>query len=200
MARVNVTESFSMAMNSLWLNKFRTFLTLLGIIIGVFTIIAVVSIIQGLNNYVDTKMAFFGANDFTVTKFSITTSLKEFREQMKRKDITLDEMRLLRSRCRSCELVGASVSTRRIIKFRNKSLKNVEIRGITYLDHMIGSVEELERGRHILKEELRTVDVTKEVKVVGKAEVMGAGVEVSHSKKTKLKSLPWAWSKGQKEL
>jgi len=72
MARVNVTESVAMAMSSLWSNKLRTFLTLLGIIIGVLTIIAVVSIIQGLNNYVYTKMAFFGANDFSVSKFSMT--------------------------------------------------------------------------------------------------------------------------------
>ena len=153
MARVHVGESVSMAMSSLWANKLRTFLTLLGIIIGVLTIIAVISIIQGLNKYVQTKMAFFGANDFAVTKFSFTGSLQEYREQLKRKDITLDEMRLLRSRCQSCEMVGASVSTRRTVKFGSQYLKNVETRGVTYLDHMIGSVEELDRGRHIQKED-----------------------------------------------
>jgi putative ABC transport system permease protein len=143
-----------MAMGSLWSNKLRTFLTLLGIIIGVLTIIAVVSIIQGLNNYVYTQFAFFGANDFTVSKFSMTGgSISEYREMMKRKNLTLDEMRLLRQRCQSCELVGASVSTSRTVKFRNQYLKDVEIRGVTYLDHMIGSVLELDRGRHILKED-----------------------------------------------
>jgi len=70
MAKINIGESFGMAMGSLWSNKLRTFLTLLGIIIGVLTIIAVVSIIQGLNNYVYTKMSFYGANDFAVTKFA----------------------------------------------------------------------------------------------------------------------------------
>lgn len=149
MARVNVGESVSMAMSSLWANKLRTFLTLLGIIIGVLTIIAVVSIIQGLNNYVYTKMAFFGANDFTVSKFSFTSSFKEFKEQLKRKDLTLDHMRLLQSQCQSCELVGGSVSTNRTVKFRSQFLKDVEIRGVTHLEHMIGTVIELERGRHI---------------------------------------------------
>ena len=96
-ARVSVSESIAMAISSLRLNKLRTFLTLLGIIIGVLTIISVVSIIQGLNNYVYEKMSFYGANDFTVTKFSIVgTSLKDFREQMKRKDILLEDMRLLK--------------------------------------------------------------------------------------------------------
>lgn len=154
MARVNVSESVSMAMGSLWSNKLRTFLTLLGIIIGVLTIIAVVSIIQGLNNYVYSKMAFYGANDFSVTKFSMAIrSLKEFREQMKRKDFTLDDMRIVRDQCQSCELVGATTTTSRTVKFGSQYLKDVTIRGVTHLEHMIGSVEELERGRHILKEE-----------------------------------------------
>jgi len=49
MAKLNIKESLSIALASLRANKLRTFLTLLGIIIGVLTIIAVVSIIQGLN-------------------------------------------------------------------------------------------------------------------------------------------------------
>src|SRR4030067_2395200 len=114
MDKLQLKESFTMAMASLRANKLRTFLTLLGIIIGVLTIIAVVTVIQGLNNYVYTKMSFFGANDFSVAKFSmIGTSLKEFKEQMKRKDLTMAEMELLRRECRSCELVGASTSTSR---------------------------------------------------------------------------------------
>jgi putative ABC transport system permease protein len=154
MARLHVGESFSMSMSSLWANKLRTFLTLLGIIIGVLTIIAVVSIIQGLNNYVYTKMSFFGANDFSVSKFSlIGTSLKEFREQLKRKDLTLDEMMLLRRECRSCELVGASIGTNRTVKRGSQSLRSVEIRGVTYVDHMIGSVLEIDAGRHFQKED-----------------------------------------------
>jgi putative ABC transport system permease protein len=154
MARINLNESVSMAMSSLWSNKLRTFLTLLGIIIGVFTIIAVVSIIQGLNNYVYTKFAFYGANDFSVSKFSMmSTSLQEWREMLKRKNLTLEDMRLVRKQCKSCELVGASVNTMRSVKFSNQFLKDVNIRGVTHLDHIIGSVVELDRGRHIQRED-----------------------------------------------
>ena len=143
-----------MAMGSLWSNKLRTFLTLLGIIIGVLTIIAVVSIIQGLNNYVYTKMSFYGANDFAVSKFGmIGTSLKEFKEQLKRKNIALDEMTLLRERCATCDLIGASVSTSRTAKYGSRQLKNVEVRGVTSIDHLIGSVLELDRGRHLQKDD-----------------------------------------------
>ncbi|MGD9344461.1 MAG: ABC transporter permease [Candidatus Aminicenantes bacterium] len=154
MARLQFGESAAMAMSSFWSNKLRTFLTLLGIIIGVLTIITVVSIIQGLNDYVYTKMAFFGANDFSVSKTSMMiTSIKQWREEQKRKKFALEDMRLVRRLCESCELVGASVSTYRTAKYRNESLKNVEIRGITHLDHTIGSILELQRGRHISKDD-----------------------------------------------
>jgi putative ABC transport system permease protein len=113
-----------------------------------------VSIIQGLNNYVYTKMSFYGANDFSVSKFSMFgASLKDFKEQMKRKDLTLDEMALLRDKCRTCDLIGATAGTGRTVKYSNKEVKNAEVRGVTYLDHTIGSVLELERGRHIQKED-----------------------------------------------
>ncbi len=150
MAKLQVKESVTMALVSLRSNKLRTFLTLLGIIIGVLTIIAVVSVIQGLNNYVYTKMSFYGANDFSVQKFSmIGTSIKEFREQMKRKDITLDERDIIRAHCPSCELVGASTSSSATVKYGSQSLKETEVLGETYLDHEIGSVIELTSGRHL---------------------------------------------------
>jgi putative ABC transport system permease protein len=153
-ARLQLGESVAMAMSSFWSNKLRTFLTLLGIIIGVLTIIAVVSIIQGLNNYVYTKMAFFGANDFSVSKTSMMImSIQQWREEQKRKKFALEDMRLVRRLCESCNMVGASVSTYRTAKYRSESLKNVEIRGITHLDHMIGSVLELDRGRHISQDD-----------------------------------------------
>ena len=158
MARLQVGEAFSMAMDSLWSSKLRTFLTLLGIIIGVLTIIAVVSIIQGLNDYVYTKFAFFGANDFAVSRTSfVGLSLEEYRKQLKRKILTIEDMQLVRRRCPSCSLVGASVSTARSVKYRNQYMKGVEVTGVTHLDHLIGSVVELERGHHIrLEDEQRS--------------------------------------------
>lgn len=151
---MHVGESVAMAMSSLWSSKLRTFLTLLGIIIGVLTIIAVVSIIQGLNNYVYSKMAFYGANDFSVRKFSLTVrTIKDLREQLARKDLTLEDMKLIRSRCNACELVGASTDTSRTVKFLNQSLKGVSVRGVTHIDHLIGSVLELTGGRHIQRED-----------------------------------------------
>jgi putative ABC transport system permease protein len=150
MAKLHVGESFAMAWDSLRSHKLRTFLTLLGIVIGVLTIIAVVSVIQGLNNYVYTKMSFYGANDFSVQKFSmIGASLKEFKEQLKRKDLTLVERDVIRANCPACDLIGASISSNATVKFGSQSLRGTEVRGVTYLDHEIGSIVELESGRHL---------------------------------------------------
>ncbi len=147
-------ESLDMALASLWSNKLRTFLTLLGIIIGVLTIIAVVSVIQGLNDYVYTKMSFYGANDFAVSKLSpFISTIQDYNEQMKRKDLTLNEMKVLRQLCRSCELVGASVDTSRNVKYGNRTIKDVSIRGVTSVDHLIGNVLELEHGRYFTQDE-----------------------------------------------
>ncbi len=154
MAKINFGESLSLAFSSLWESKLRTFLTLLGIIIGVLTIITVVSVIQGLNNYVYTKMAFFGANDFSVSKFSsFASTVKEYREQMKRRDLTLEDVRLLREKASACELIGASDQVRRTVKFGSAEIQNAGIIGVTAVDHLIGSVIELESGRHLLQEE-----------------------------------------------
>ena len=165
MARIQFGESVTIGLSAFRTNRLRTFLTLLGIIIGVLTIVAVVSIIQGLNDFVYDKITMFGTNDFTITKFSFgIRSLKEWREQLKRKDLTLDDMHLIRKNCQSCELIGASVETSRTVTYRNKSLKNVEITGQTHLDHLIGEVSELQRGRHIRKED---EDNSRKVCVIG---------------------------------
>ena len=154
MAKINFGESLSLAFSSLWESKLRTFLTLLGIIIGVLTIITVVSVIQGLNDYVYTKMAFFGANDFSVSKFSsFASTVKEYREQMKRRDLTLEDVHLLREKASACELIGASDQVRRTVKFGSAEIQNAGIIGVTAVDHLIGSVIELESGRHLLQEE-----------------------------------------------
>ena len=154
MAKVNLSESITMAVSSLWANKLRTLLTLLGIIIGVLTIITVVSVIQGLNNFIYSELAEFGTNDFVVSKMSLVSlSITDLKEMMKRKDLTLDHMRLIRQKCQSCELVGASIQTNKTVKYGSQSLKEVNIIGMTHLDQKMGRVIELDRGRLFQKED-----------------------------------------------
>src|SRR3712207_7787375 len=63
-------EALRLALSSVWSHKLRSFLTLLGVIFGVATVIVVVSLVEGFNAYVDEKIANIGTNAFIVQKFS----------------------------------------------------------------------------------------------------------------------------------
>ena len=92
MANISTQESLSISLKALWANKLRSFLTLLGIIIGVMTVIAIISIISGLNNYVETKLFNMGSHDFTLNRMpSIITSFEEWKKYSKRKKIEYED-------------------------------------------------------------------------------------------------------------
>jgi len=104
---MNYVESMWIALSSLRANKLRTFLTLLGVIVGVSTVITVVSIIQGMNNYVISTISRAGADNFRIDKYGIITSREEFIAALRRKDLTLDDMNAVRDHCSLCDEVGA---------------------------------------------------------------------------------------------
>src|ERR1700755_287252 len=76
--RVSLKEPTMIALETLRAHKLRSFLTLLGIILSVSTLILVVSMVQGANKYVSEKAANFGSNVFLVARFPLITSAEEF--------------------------------------------------------------------------------------------------------------------------
>jgi putative ABC transport system permease protein len=77
---VSLFEILRVAVSALWAHKLRTFLTLLGVILGVMTVVAVVSVISGMNRYVADSLSVLTPELFIVTKFGIITSRDEFFE------------------------------------------------------------------------------------------------------------------------
>jgi len=128
---LNTFESVSIALSSLWSSRLRSFLTLLGVIIGVATVIAVVSIIEGMNRYVVGTLSSFGYDSFTISKFGIITSREEFLEARKRKRITIDQMVPLKENCTLCQEVGASVSRPSRVKYGRNYIDDVDLIGAT---------------------------------------------------------------------
>ena len=61
-------EGLKLALQSLWANKLRSVLTLLGVVIGVASVIAVVTLVNGANTYIETKFSSYGADVFTVSR------------------------------------------------------------------------------------------------------------------------------------
>ena len=87
------------SLESIRAHKLRSFLTLLGIIIGVTTVVAVASVISGLNAYVRDKVIQLSPDVFVVTKFGVITSRDEFLDAIKRPDFTTRDYQKLARRC-----------------------------------------------------------------------------------------------------
>jgi putative ABC transport system permease protein len=112
-------------------NKLRSILTLIGVIIGVMTVIAVVSIISGMNRYVEAEISSMGSTTFLIRKFGIITSSEDWWEQRKRKNLTLEDMEAIKENCPDCWKVGAEAFTWRKVKYKNKHLSDITIAGST---------------------------------------------------------------------
>src|SRR5262252_1547294 len=101
---MNISEAIRIALLSLWANKLRSILTLLGVVIGVSAVIAVVTFVNGINGYVAEKIFNLGADVFIVS-----TDADQFIEGNKRKDIDMDHYHAVAENCTACKVVGADV-------------------------------------------------------------------------------------------
>jgi putative ABC transport system permease protein len=127
-------EAFKIALQSLWANKLRSVLTLLGVVIGVASVIAVVTLVNGANGYVATKINKQGADVFTISQMpAFTTNYKDYLRFNKRKIISLEQYRAVQSQCTSCLQVGALQSSTGKIVYGSQSSTDTTIRGYTAL-------------------------------------------------------------------
>jgi putative ABC transport system permease protein len=127
-------EALKMALQSLWANKLRTVLTLLGVVIGVASVIAVVTLMNGANVYVATKVNSYGADVFTISQSpAFITNYKDYVRYSKRKIISLDDYRAIKSGCSYCLQVGALQGTSGKIVYGRESSTGSNVRGYTAL-------------------------------------------------------------------
>jgi putative ABC transport system permease protein len=143
---VTFSELFSIVFDALHLNKLRSGLTLLGVIIGVTTVVSVLSVITGLNDYVMSKVINLNPDVIVFTKYGIIRSRQEFILAQKRKPITMREMKLVKSECLSCGAVGAQGDQNANVKSGSRKLSGVPITGYTANAVSLLNVE-LEAGR-----------------------------------------------------
>jgi putative ABC transport system permease protein len=119
------------ALQAMRANRLRSFLTLLGIIIGVATLVGVVSVISGLNGWVQEKVITLSPDVYVVTKFGIIRSREEFLDALKRRDIDYADYQRLASLLRKADEVAADVNTTSAVKHRDARLADVQIHGTT---------------------------------------------------------------------
>jgi putative ABC transport system permease protein len=126
-------EAVKIALQSLWANKLRSILTLLGVVIGVASVIAVVTLVNGANTFVTTKLSSYGADVFTVSKMpQIITSPEEYQRFQKRKNILFDDYKYVSENCRHCTGIGAQQAVTGKIVRGTQSTTDTNIRGYTW--------------------------------------------------------------------
>jgi putative ABC transport system permease protein len=158
-------EAISIALQSLRANKLRSLLTVLGILIGVSSVIAVVAITEGLDRYMSEKVLELGTKAFRLQRTpDIIMSHEQWMEMMKRKRLNRDDLEAMRKACTLCSEVGAQVDSGGSVKRGRTIQKNVRIVGITENVSRIGSVRELAAGRHLVQQD---VDQASLVAVIG---------------------------------
>src|SRR6266487_2076171 len=122
-------EAFRVALGSLRANKLRTALTLVGIVVGVSAVIAVVTIIQGLDHKVATTFSSQGSTVFTISKNpQIIKSREEFVKVSKRKDVTHEDEEAIARLCTSCWRVGVAGNVIQSVKHTDQKSDTVRIR------------------------------------------------------------------------
>jgi len=162
---INFAESVAISLRSLQANKLRSFLTLLGIIIGVTTVITVVTIIQGLNRYVKYQLFAFGTNSFTVSRApEIITNLKDAQQMLKRKRIEYEDYLYLKANTRVSRMVEAEYGRSGTVKYGPKSLADIRIKGETAGNYLTGRTMEAEAGRFLNEDD---EDFARQVCVIG---------------------------------
>ena len=126
-----IWEAFRVATGSLRSNKLRTALTLMGIVVGVTAVIAVVTIIKGLDKTVAQTFSSQGSTVFTVSKNpQIIKSREEFIKFNRRKDVTHDDAEAITRLCASCWRTGVAANAFETVKHNDLTAQNVVIRGV----------------------------------------------------------------------
>lgn len=127
-----IREPMVIALETLRAHKLRSFLTLLGVIIAVTTLIAVISAVEGLNSYVAERLANFGANTFYVTRFGVITNAKDWLEARRRNPkLNREDYEYLREHLTLATHIGAIDGRLVDVRAGNESLDDVALRGVT---------------------------------------------------------------------
>lgn len=128
-----VSESVSQALQQLTANKLRSFLSLLGIAIGIFCIIGVTAAVDSLEDNVRGSFDKLGEDVVYVQKFMWGDPGPNWRKYLKRPNMLYDDYEVLAKKVSSAQMITYSVGVgSKTIKYRSSSVDGVELQGVTY--------------------------------------------------------------------
>ena len=159
-----IFESVFIALQAIWANKLRSFMTVLGNIVAVTSIVTVVSLIQGMNAYVTAAIVSdVGADSFTIQHFGVTTSDEEFDKVRNNPRIEIDEAEAIRRYSDVVAAVMVQAQRRGQVSYKDVVLDSVQVQGVTR-DYVNFSNFDAERGRMMSPIE---VDRSRPVTIIG---------------------------------
>jgi putative ABC transport system permease protein len=147
-------ESVLLALDSIWANKLRSMLTLLGNIVAVSSIITVVALITGVNAAVtDAIVSDLGADSFTIQRMGITQNEDDFERMRNNPLVTLDDAIAVKRFAVTVDAVMAQAQTQTRVAYRDEELETLQVQGVSeeYLDF---ATFDAERGRMITPTEI----------------------------------------------
>ena len=129
---VGVRDNLQLAVDAINAYKLRAALTVLGLTMGVATLMTVMTLVQGANLYVEQKIANLGTNVFRLAKtpFAVV-DFTVVVKSLKNKNIDVADYRAVAELCKACEKVGASASGTLSLQYRNKQTDDTSIIGYT---------------------------------------------------------------------
>jgi putative ABC transport system permease protein len=150
---MNVVEATRLALESIWANRLRSFLTLLGVTIGIAAIIATAAVINGLNAYVSEKLSNLGHGVFVVQRIGLITNRQQFLDAVrKNRKLLPADARAIEERCPLAEAVACEVHATVDLQRGEHEIRDVDVGGI---EPEILEIEpyDIEQGRAILQHE-----------------------------------------------
>jgi putative ABC transport system permease protein len=157
-------EASFIALSAIWANKLRSFLTVLGNIVAVTSIIAVVSLVQGMNAYVtDAIVSGVGADNFTIQRMPLIRTQEDEERVRNNPRLTMTEAAAVRKYSDNIFAVAGQASARALMTYRHESVDGAQVQGVSR-DYIYFSTFDVERGRPISPAE---VDSNRQVAVIG---------------------------------
>ena len=148
---MNFSETLKLAFAQIWAHKLRSFLTLLGMIIGVTAFMTVLSMLLGFSHFIDEKIAGIGSNSYSVRRFDPFNDFKDTdtiaTAQRRNKDLTFAELDFIKSRAQLIDKIGAKANPSRAqVKRNTEVLEDVQVSGAEPITADIDNLE-IEDGR-----------------------------------------------------
>jgi putative ABC transport system permease protein len=126
------TEAFKLALQSLWGNKLRSILTLIGVVMGVASVIMVITLVNGANTYVSTTLLSHGADVFSINRNGPIFSAQDYFRFQKRKILRIEDYEAVQDSCTDCTEVGVRLDQQVSVVANGHSSTDTDMRGITW--------------------------------------------------------------------